>query len=93
MPTTTNRLPITTGTASIAPVAYLAWRYGKVNVNTATEGAFLRVLELAQAQASAIVEYRNHEGALRSMDDLRKVPGLDAADLGRKRDRIAFGDM
>jgi competence protein ComEA len=73
-------------------VSYLSWRYGRVNVNSATEEELARVLEIPVAQAAAIVEFRNHEGGLKSLDDLKKVPGIDAADLGRKQDRIIFAD-
>jgi competence ComEA-like helix-hairpin-helix protein len=73
-------------------VSYLSWRYGRVNVNSATEQELARVLEIPMAQAAAIVEFRNHEGGLKSIDDLRKVPGVDVADINRKLDRIIFAD-
>jgi len=73
-------------------VSYLAWRYGRVNVNTATDEEMARVLEIPRAQAAAIVEYRNHEGALKSIEDLKKVPGVDGADIARKQDRIVFAE-
>jgi glucose dehydrogenase len=73
-------------------LSYLAWRYGKINMNTGTEEELVRVLEIPRTQAAAIVEFRNHEGALKSFADLAKVPGIDTADLGRKQDRIAFAD-
>jgi competence ComEA-like helix-hairpin-helix protein len=73
-------------------VAYLAWRFGRVNVNAATEEEIVRILEIPPAQAAAIVEYRNHEGRLKSIDELKKVPGIDAAGIARRQDRIAFVD-
>jgi competence protein ComEA len=73
-------------------VSYLSWRYGRVNVNAATEEELVRVLEIPRAQAAAIVEFRNHEGALKSIGDLKKVPGMDASELSRKQDRIVFAD-
>jgi len=73
-------------------VSYLSWRYGRVNGNTATEEELARVLDIPIAQATAIVEYRNHEGGLKSMADLRKVPGVNSADLERKQDRVLFAD-
>lgn len=78
-------------TASSA-VAYLSWRFGRVNVNTAKEGEIIRILDMAPAQAAAVVEYRNHEGLLKSIEDLKKVPGIDAADIARKQDRIVFAE-
>lgn len=71
---------------------YLAWRFGRVNVNVATDADLMRVLEIAPAQAQAIIEYRMHEDGFQSFADVRKVPGLDAADMERKQDRIVFAD-
>jgi len=71
-------------------VAYLSYRYGRVNVNTATAEDLARVLEIAPAEAAAIVEYRNHEGGLKSLADLRRVPGVNGQDLSAKADRIVF---
>jgi competence ComEA-like helix-hairpin-helix protein len=73
-------------------VVYLSWHYGRLNVNTATEEELVRVLDIPPARASAIVDYRNHEGALRSLDDLKKVPGLDAGEVARLKDRIVFAE-
>lgn len=72
--------------------SYLSWRYGRVNVNSAAVDELVRVLEVPPAQAEAIVEYRNHEGTLKSLEDLKRIPGVDGADLGRKADRIVFSD-
>jgi len=73
-------------------VAYLSWRFGRVNVNAAKEEEIVRILEIPPAQAAAIVEFRNHEGQLKSIADLKRVPGIDAAGIAGKQDRIAFSD-
>jgi competence ComEA-like helix-hairpin-helix protein len=83
--------PGTKETAASA-VAYLSWRFGRVNVNAAREEELVRILEITPAQAAAIVEYRNHEGGIRSLDELRKVPGIDMADVARKQDRVVFAE-
>jgi competence ComEA-like helix-hairpin-helix protein len=71
-------------------VQYLAWRFGRVNVNTAAAEELQRVLEVSPAAAAAIVEYRVREGELRSTEDLRKIPALDGAAVQRAADRVVF---
>jgi len=71
-------------------VRYLGLRFGRINVNTATEQELARVIELLPADAAAIVEYRTYEGPFSSFDDLRKVPGLDFRKIEGKQDRIVF---
>ena len=73
-------------------VSYLSWRFGVVNVNSATAEEMARVLDIPAAQAAAIVEHRNHEGGLKSLQDLTRVPGVDGAGLGQKADRIIFSE-
>jgi competence protein ComEA len=61
-----------------------------VNVNTATAIELESRLSLRRSQAAAVLRYRNENGAFKSMDDLKKVPGLDAAALEAKKDRVVF---
>jgi competence protein ComEA len=37
-----------------------------------------------------IVEYREKNGPFKSIDALKKVPGVDAAKIEAKKDRLAF---
>jgi DNA uptake protein ComE-like DNA-binding protein len=37
-----------------------------------------------------VIEWREKNGAFHSLDDLKKVPGIEAAKLDEKADRIAF---
>jgi competence protein ComEA len=62
----------------------------KVNVNTATAQQLSTGLQLTPAQADAIVQYRTANGAFKTIDDLKKVPGLDAAKLDALAARLAF---
>ena len=45
---------------------------------------------LAPDQADAIVKYRKDHGDFKTLDDVKKVPGLVTADLDKKKDRIIF---
>ena len=78
-------------TDSEAVAGYLTAHFGRVDINTATEQEIATVLDLTPAEAAAIVEFRTHEGGIRTFDDLRNVPGLDAAKLQRSRDAVIIG--
>jgi competence protein ComEA len=62
----------------------------RVNVNTARAIELEAGLSLRRSQAAALIAYREKNGPLKSMDDLKKIPALAAAKLDAKRHRIAF---
>jgi competence protein ComEA len=62
----------------------------KLNVNKATAIELESRLTLPRSQAAAIIEYRTKNGAFKSIDDLKKVPGVDTARIEAKKDRITF---
>lgn len=69
---------------------YLARNFTKVNVNTATAAQIAPVLDVSDAEAQAVVEYRTHHGSFINLSDLTKVPGLDAGKISARKERIAF---
>jgi competence protein ComEA len=69
---------------------YLSKYFGQVNVNKGPAPELQSVLEISQAQAEAIVKYRMEHGDFKSVDDLKKVPGLETAGLDKKKDRVAY---
>jgi len=62
----------------------------KVNVNKASAAELKAGLAIDQKDADAIVEYRTKNGNFKTMDDLKKVPGLDAEKLDSLKRKIAF---
>ncbi len=58
-----------------------------LDINTASAEE-LQVIGFTGAQARNIVRYRNKEGNFSSVDDLLKVPGVDAKTLDKVRDGI-----
>lgn len=62
----------------------------KVNVNTATAPQIASVLDLADAAAEAVVKRRNEIGEFKGLDELKKIPGVDAAKIEARKDRIVF---
>lgn len=62
----------------------------RLKVNEADAIEFESILSLKRSQASAVIKYREKNGKFKSIADLKKVPGLDAAKLEEKKDRLIF---
>jgi competence protein ComEA len=74
---------------------YLARNYPgaevpKVNVNRATAIELESGLTLRRSQAAAVIAYRTKNGYFKSIEDLKKVPGLDPVYIDSKKNRLAF---
>ncbi|MGD0771394.1 MAG: helix-hairpin-helix domain-containing protein [Candidatus Solibacter sp.] len=74
---------------------YLATTYPgeevpKIKVNEARAIELESGLSLARSQAAAIVQYRTQHGDFKSIEDLKKVPGVDVAKIEAKKDRLLF---
>jgi len=61
-----------------------------LNINTASGIDLESTLGLLRSQAALIIDYRDKHGKFKSLDDLKKVPGLDFSKIETKKDRIAF---
>ena len=62
----------------------------KVNVNKASAIQLESGLSLKRSQAAAVLAYRAKNGDFKSLDDLKKVPLIDAEKIEAKKDRIIF---
>jgi len=62
----------------------------KVNVNQATAIELESGLTLRRSQAAAVIAYRTRNGRFKSIDDLKKVPGIDGTYIDSKKDRLTF---
>lgn len=76
-------------------VEYLAQHYPAeelppVNVNTARAIQLESRLSLKRSEAAAILRHRKEHGAFGSLADLLAVPGIDAAKIEAKKDRLVF---
>jgi competence protein ComEA len=74
---------------------YLAAHYPadetpRLNVNKARSIELESTLSLKRSEAAAIIEYRTKNGPFKSIDDLKKVPGIDPAKIEAKKDRLTF---
>jgi competence protein ComEA len=61
-----------------------------VQVNQATAEQLESGLGLTTSEAEAVIEYRKKNGDFKSIDDLKKVPDVDAKKLDAKKDSLAF---
>ncbi len=72
-------------------IDYLSTNFGpRLKVNVAGARELAAALGISKASAEEVVAYRLKNGAFHSLEDLKKVPGLDAADLERKKDNLDF---
>lgn len=74
-------------------VDYLAQNFGKESrlwVNSAPFEELKNVLKLTVKETQALLAWRDQNGSFKNLDELKKVPGVDAAKIDGKKDVIAF---
>ena len=76
-------------------IDYLAKNYAgealpKVNVNTASPIDMESALSLTRTETAALVAYRTKHGKFKSLDDLKKIPGVNFAKFEANKDRLAY---
>lgn len=62
----------------------------RIKINKATAIELESGLSLKRSEAAAVIKYREQNGAFKSIEDLKKVPGVDAAKIEAKKDRLSF---
>ena len=76
-------------TASFPPASTTA-DAPHINVNKASATELATTLTLTTAEVKALIDYREKNGDFKSLDDLKKVPHIDAKKLDDKKDAITF---
>jgi competence protein ComEA len=71
---------------------YPAEEVPRIKINRARSIELESGLSLKRSEAAAIIEYRDKHGPFKSIADLKKVPGIDAAKIEPKKDRLTFED-
>ncbi len=61
-----------------------------LNVNKATAIELESRLSLRRSHAARIIQYRTKNGAFKSLQDIKRVPGVDAAKIEARKDRLVF---
>ncbi len=62
----------------------------RIDVNRATAIELESGLSLKRSQAAAVIRYRYKHGNFKGIEDLKRVPGIDAARIEAKKDRLVF---
>lgn len=62
----------------------------RLKVNSADAIEFESILSLKRSEAAAVIKYREKNGPFKSIEDLKKVPGIDPARIEAKKDRLIF---
>ena len=69
---------------------YLNKYLGKVSINSAGAREIQDGLKISEKDAQLIVSWREEHGKFKNFEEVRKVPGLDAAKIGDKRGWMSF---
>jgi competence protein ComEA len=62
----------------------------KIFVNMATAKDFASVLGISEDDGKAIVDYRDKQKGFKTIEEMEKVPGIDAQKVEAKKDRLVF---
>ncbi len=60
----------------------------KVNINTADAVQLMTLPGIGQSKANSIIEYRNANGAFKTIEDLMKIPGIKEGSFRQISDKI-----
>ena len=71
-------------------LAYLDKHYSLIFINKAAAKDLEAMLDVAPSTAEAIVRRRIDNGAYKSIDDLKQVPGVTASAIEARKDRLIF---
>lgn len=79
-----------------AILQYLVTNFGpmppKVNINKATAMNLRSWLGMPEKEAEAIVAYRDQHGDFKTLDDVKKVPGVDPNYIDSEKNMLTFSD-
>ena len=71
-------------------LTYLSQHFSPIKVNKAAAKDLESFLDVPAAVAEAIVDYRSKNGDFKTLDDLKRMPGLDADRNEARKARIVF---
>jgi competence protein ComEA len=69
---------------------YIDAHFALVMVNKAPADELQLALDVPPAIAAAVVKYRQDNGPFKTIDDVKKVPGIDAAKVDGAKNRFVF---
>jgi competence protein ComEA len=69
---------------------YLDKHFSLILVNKAAASELAKTLDVSGELGDAIVRYRDEHGRFGTIEDLKRVPGLDAAKIDARKERFVF---
>jgi competence protein ComEA len=69
---------------------YIDANIAMIQVNKATADELKITMDLAPEVAEALVKQRQKDGPFKSLDDVKNVPGIDAAKVDARKSRFVF---
>ncbi len=75
----------------LAGLLFSVSAWAAVDLNTATQSELEAVKGIGPAKAKAIMEYRQKNGAFKSLDDLAGVKGFGKASVAKLKGSLAVG--
>jgi competence protein ComEA len=69
---------------------YLDLNLAIIAINKAAAEELQLTLDVTREVADAVVMYRHDNGPFKSVDDVKKVPGMDAAKVDARKSRFVF---
>jgi competence protein ComEA len=69
---------------------YLDRNFSLILINKSDAKQLTNTMDVPDEIAVAIVEYRDRQGRFAAIEDLKKVPGLDASKVEARKDRFIF---
>jgi competence protein ComEA len=61
-----------------------------ISINSAEAIDLESLMTLTRTQAAALIKYRTDHGPFKTIEDIKKVPGIDPVKVDSKRERIKF---
>jgi competence protein ComEA len=71
-------------------LTYLATHFSPIKINKAAAKELQATLDVPATVAEAIVAYRTEKGEFKTVDDLKRVPGLESARIEARKGRVVF---
>jgi competence protein ComEA len=69
---------------------YIDTNFALILINKAAADELRLTMDVTSEVAGAIVKYRQANGAFKSVDDLKKIAGVDAAKIDARKNRFVF---
>ena len=60
----------------------------KININTAGEDELMKITGIGESTAKKIIEYRNQNGRFKTIEDIKKIPGIVDSKYNNMKEEI-----